>query len=53
MAVRQTQSYLRALFDERGIAPRRSLGQNFLVDLNIHDTIVKAAAIEVINVIER
>ncbi len=46
MAVRQTQSYLRALFDERGIAPRRSLGQNFLVDLNIHDTIVKAAAIE-------
>ncbi len=46
MATRQTQTYLRALFDDRGIAPRRALGQNFLVDLNIHDTIVKTAAIE-------
>lgn len=46
MAPRQTQTYLRALFDDRGIAPRKSLGQNFLVDLNIHDTIVKTAAIE-------
>jgi 16S rRNA (adenine1518-N6/adenine1519-N6)-dimethyltransferase len=45
MAIRQTQSYLRSLFAQRGIAPQRRLGQNFLVDLNIHDVIVKAAAI--------
>jgi 16S rRNA (adenine1518-N6/adenine1519-N6)-dimethyltransferase len=43
MAIRQTQSYLRSLFARRGIAPRRQLGQNFLIDLNIHDLIVKAA----------
>jgi 16S rRNA (adenine1518-N6/adenine1519-N6)-dimethyltransferase len=43
--VRQTQSYLRSLFAERGIAPQRRLGQNFLIDLNIHDVIVKAAKV--------
>src|ERR1700733_8300680 len=41
--IRQTQSYLRGLFAQRGISPQRRLGQNFLVDLNIHDLIVKAA----------
>jgi 16S rRNA (adenine1518-N6/adenine1519-N6)-dimethyltransferase len=41
--IRQTQSYLRSLFAERGIAPQRRLGQNFLIDLNIHELIVKAA----------
>ncbi len=45
MAARQTQNYLRSLFEARGIAPRRSLGQNFLVDLNIHDAIVKTAEV--------
>lgn len=40
---RQTQSYLRSLFDQRGIAPRHRHGQNFLIDLNIHDLIVKSA----------
>lgn len=40
---RQTQSYLRTLFAQRGIAPRRRYGQNFLIDLNIHDLIVKSA----------
>jgi 16S rRNA (adenine1518-N6/adenine1519-N6)-dimethyltransferase len=45
MATRQTQSYLRSLFAQRGIAPRRQLGQNFLIDLNIHELIVKAAAV--------
>ena len=45
MAIRQTQSYLRSLFARRGIAPRRQLGQNFLIDLNIHDLIVKAAEV--------
>jgi 16S rRNA (adenine1518-N6/adenine1519-N6)-dimethyltransferase len=45
MAIRQTQSYLQSLFSRRGIAPRRRLGQNFLIDLNIHDLIVKAAEV--------
>jgi 16S rRNA (adenine1518-N6/adenine1519-N6)-dimethyltransferase len=40
---RQTQSYLRSLFAKRGIAPRHRYGQNFLIDLNIHDLIVKTA----------
>src|SRR3954464_367786 len=42
---RQTQSYLRTLFSERGVAPQHRFGQNFLVDLNIHDLIVKAAEV--------
>ena len=45
MAIRQTQSYLRSLFAQRGIAPQRRLGQNFLVDLNLHEVIVKAAEV--------
>jgi 16S rRNA (adenine1518-N6/adenine1519-N6)-dimethyltransferase len=40
-AIRQTQSYLRSLFVQRGISPQRRLGQNFLIDLNILDLIVK------------
>src|SRR3954454_12590807 len=40
---RQTQSYLRNLFAQRGLAPQHRYGQNFLIDLNIHDLIVKAA----------
>ena len=40
---RQTQSYLRMLFDRQGIAPQHRYGQNFLIDLNIHDLIVKTA----------
>jgi 16S rRNA (adenine1518-N6/adenine1519-N6)-dimethyltransferase len=42
---RQTQSYLQGLFAQRGIAPRRQFGQNFLIDLNLHDVIVKAAEV--------
>jgi 16S rRNA (adenine1518-N6/adenine1519-N6)-dimethyltransferase len=42
---RQTQSYLRNLFARKGIAPRHHLGQNFLVDLNIHDLIVETAGV--------
>ncbi len=42
---RQTQSYLRKLFGHRGLSPRHRLGQNFLVDLNIHDLIVETAAV--------
>lgn len=42
---RQTQSYLRDLFDRRGIAPRHRFGQNFLIDLNIHELILDAAEV--------
>jgi 16S rRNA (adenine1518-N6/adenine1519-N6)-dimethyltransferase len=40
---RQTLSYLRELFQARGIRPKSKLGQNFLIDLNIRDLIVRAA----------
>ncbi len=38
---RQTQSYLRNLFARRGIAPQHRYGQNFLIDLNLHELIVE------------
>ena len=44
-AHRQTQTYLRSLFAHRGIAPQRRYGQNFLIDLNIHELIVKTAEV--------
>ncbi len=43
---RQTMSYLRNLFARRGIAPQHRYGQNFLIDLNLHDLIAKAADIQ-------
>ena len=43
--IRQTQSYLQSLLEQRGISPQRRLGQNFLIDLNIHDLIVNAAEV--------
>ena len=33
------------LFAQRGVAPQHRFGQNFLIDLNIHDLIVEAAQI--------
>src|SRR5208337_1090865 len=45
MPVRQTQSYLRSLFARRGIALRHRMGQNFLIDLNIHELIVEEARV--------
>lgn len=42
---RQTVSYLRSLFARRGIAPQHRHGQNFLIDLNLHDVIVREAGI--------
>lgn len=42
---RQTQNYLRELFAGKGIAPRHRYGQNFLIDLNIHQLIVDAAEV--------
>lgn len=43
---RQTYSYLRNLFSQQGIAPNRRYGQNFLIDLNIHDLIVETAELD-------
>src|SRR5260370_38122957 len=40
---RQTLRYLRGLLDSRGIHPKSKLGQNFLIDLNLLDLIVRAA----------
>jgi 16S rRNA (adenine1518-N6/adenine1519-N6)-dimethyltransferase len=40
---RQTLSYLRNLFEERGLQPKNKLGQNFLIDLNLLDVLVQAA----------
>ncbi len=40
---RQTLSYLRTLFEERGIRPKSKLGQSFLIDLNLLDVMVAAA----------
>jgi 16S rRNA (adenine1518-N6/adenine1519-N6)-dimethyltransferase len=40
---RQTKSFLMARFREMGIAPATRHGQNFLIDLNLHDVIVNAA----------
>src|SRR5262245_22406001 len=40
---RQTQSFLRELIQARGLSPKNKLGQNFLVDLNLIDFIVRLA----------
>ncbi len=40
---RQTLGYLRDLFAARGIRPKKKLGQNFLIDLNLLDVILRAA----------
>lgn len=40
---RQTRSYLMSLFTQHGINPRGDLGQNFLIDVNLIEFIVRAA----------
>jgi hypothetical protein len=40
---RQTLSYLRDLMASRSIHPKNKLGQNFLIDLNLLDVMVRAA----------
>jgi 16S rRNA (adenine1518-N6/adenine1519-N6)-dimethyltransferase len=42
-APRQTQSYLRDLFHTHRLRPKNKLGQNFLIDLNLLDVIVRSA----------
>ena len=43
METRQTLSYLRNLFEERGIRPKNKRGQNFLIDLNLLDLLLRRA----------
>src|SRR5687768_15862363 len=42
---RQTQTYLIERFREAGIRPETRHGQNFLIDLNLLDLLLDAAAI--------
>jgi 16S rRNA (adenine1518-N6/adenine1519-N6)-dimethyltransferase len=42
-SARQTHSYLRDLMEKRGLHPKNKLGQNFLIDLNLLDLIVRRA----------
>ena len=43
---RQTLSYLRQLFEAHGLAVKSKLGQNFLIDLNLLELIVRTAELE-------
>ena len=40
---RQTLSYLKGLLSNYGLIPKHKLGQNFLIDLNLIDLVVRAA----------
>src|SRR3954454_18132968 len=42
-APRQTQTYLRDLFQVNRLHPKNKLGQNFLIDLNLVEFIVRSA----------
>ena len=42
-SARQTLSYLRNLFEERGLHPKNRLGQNFLIDLNLLELLLRTA----------
>ncbi len=44
---RQTQTYLRELFEARGLRPSSKLGQCFLIDLNLIDLIAREAELTV------
>ncbi|AWM39451.1 Ribosomal RNA adenine dimethylase [Gemmata obscuriglobus] len=43
---RQTLSYLHRLFEAHGLSPKSKLGQNFLIDLNLLDLIVRTAELD-------
>jgi 16S rRNA (adenine1518-N6/adenine1519-N6)-dimethyltransferase len=45
-APRQTLSYVKSLLGARGLRPKNKLGQNFLIDLNLLDLIVRTAELE-------
>ena len=42
-APRQTLTYVKGLLTSRGILPKNKLGQNFLIDLNLIDLVVRTA----------
>lgn len=48
---RPTRSHLMKLFAQQGLHPRHDLGQNFLVDLNLLDLIVRHAQLSTADVI--
>jgi 16S rRNA (adenine1518-N6/adenine1519-N6)-dimethyltransferase len=48
---RQTRTQLQRLFEQRGLHPRHDLGQNFLVDLNLHELIVRHAQLSTADVV--
>jgi 16S rRNA (adenine1518-N6/adenine1519-N6)-dimethyltransferase len=48
---RQTRSQLMRLFEQQGLYPRHDLGQNFLVDLNLHELIVRHARLSTADVV--
>jgi 16S rRNA (adenine1518-N6/adenine1519-N6)-dimethyltransferase len=43
---RQTLSYLRGLFDDHGLEAKSKLGQNFLIDLNLLELLVRTAELD-------
>src|SRR5215470_7498099 len=43
---RQTLSYLRRLFEAHGLEAKSKLGQNFLIDLNLLELIVRTAELD-------
>lgn len=50
-ADRQTRSHLMRLFEQQRRQPRHDLGQNFLIDLNLHELIVKHAGLSSADVV--
>lgn len=48
---RQTKTYLQELFARRGISPRTRYGQNFLIDLNLHQVILDTADLDTRDVV--
>jgi 16S rRNA (adenine1518-N6/adenine1519-N6)-dimethyltransferase len=50
-AERQTRSHLIALFQRQGLHPRGDLGQNFLIDLNLIELVVREAELSPVDVV--
>jgi 16S rRNA (adenine1518-N6/adenine1519-N6)-dimethyltransferase len=50
-SARQTLSYLRQLFEQHGLHPKKKLGQSFLIDLNLRDLVVRAADLDAADVV--
>lgn len=46
MSQRQTQSYLQNRLEQAGLRPQQRFGQNFLIDLNLLDLIVRSADLD-------